>query len=112
MPDNRLPYKILKDTTIEYNVGRDGIGLVQQFYPKGSIVKGNIQSDGSLRVLGIYSTPSKHYSTPLFLSPGTFAPTTETAEKTELYGLTIQDRTEYVMLGLGVWFGLMLVHDT
>jgi len=111
MPDKRQKYQIMGEVNVTYKVGRDGIGMVTIHYPNGTIVPGQLMSDGSLRILAIHQANGKNYFTPIFLSPGSFAIANEQPNNNP-FEMNIQERTEYVLLGLGIWFGLVLAHES
>jgi len=108
MPGEVRHYRVNQDLHFEYNVGREGIGLVEQVYNAGSVIQGQEVADGYLRVNAVYTVGRKHYFTPIFLDPGTYEPTVVNNTK---QALTKGELGEYFVIGLGIWFGLMLSND-
>jgi hypothetical protein len=100
-------YKILEPISIDYNVGREGIGVVNQSYSPGDIVKGSETPDNKLRVRAIHFANGKHYNTPIFLEPGSFALTTDVIVSQKEVDFK-SELTEYVTLGVGIWFALLI----
>ena len=104
-------YIITKDLHFKYDVGRDGIGMVEQLYRPGNTVIGQEQPNGTLRVNAVYTVGTIHYHTPIFIEKGAYKHffVRNYDKIQEPFNKNVL--TEYVIIGLGIWFGLMISND-
>ena len=101
-------YKVLKDISVVYPVGRDNIPDQTFIARSGDIVKGSPNND-TLRVRAIYYTNGKYYNTPIFLPLDSFeiAPEkTEAIEKENVFNN--QHKTFLVIAFLSITLALIL----
>jgi hypothetical protein len=85
--------------------------MVEQLYAPGQTVIGQEQPNGTLRVNAVYTVGSVNYHTPIFIEKGAykhfFVQNTYKIEDSFNKNML----TEYVVIGLGIWFGLMISND-
>ena len=93
----------------EYNVGRDGIGMVSQEFTVGQEIPAKL-INGELMFLANYTTGGKHYATNILLDPTLFVQTVKDGTVIAK-DLDYNDPETLIIAGLSIFLALIIKYD-